>query len=298
MAKYVVTGSSGRIGRAIHFTLSRNHEVVGVDVTPASSTTLISDICDEDQLKRAFHGADAVFHCAALHAPHVGLKSDEEFQRINVRGTECVIDGAKAEGVPQIIFTSTTALYGDASNLENRAAWITEETEPHPRTIYHRSKIHAEALLRDAASSQLNIKVIRMSRSFPEPAPVMATYRLHRGVDARDVADAHLAALKDTGRAFDTYVISGQTPFLADDAHALKTDAASVIRERAPSLAKLFDLHNWALPTSIDRVYAPTKAAKVLSWKSKYDFREVLHQLEKCNSEVLPPDACGSKVEE
>jgi UDP-glucose 4-epimerase len=39
-----------------------------------------------------------------------------------------------------------------------------------------------------------------MGRCFPEPAPAMALARLHRGIDARDVAEAHALAL-DTARA-------------------------------------------------------------------------------------------------
>ena len=63
--KVLVTGPSGRVGRAIHFTLCQQHEVVGIDQSPASSTSNVGDIRDGDLLKHAFDGANTVIHAAA-----------------------------------------------------------------------------------------------------------------------------------------------------------------------------------------------------------------------------------------
>src|SRR5205814_4417378 len=106
--------------------------------------------------------------------------------RVNVGATKSVIATARAAGVRRIVFTSTTALY-------QRDGFVDETTEQRPRTIYHRTKLAAEALLRRA--SDLDVRIVRMSRCFPEPADLMAVYRLHRGIDVRDVADAHARAL-------------------------------------------------------------------------------------------------------
>ena len=84
-----------------------------------------------------------------------------------------------------------------------------------------------------------------------EPAPVMAVYRLHRGVDARDVAHAHALALTHAGAAHATFVISGATPFRRDDCEALLADASSVVRLRVPALAEAFDARGWTLPERI-----------------------------------------------
>ena len=288
MARFAITGSSGRIGRAIHRALLGDHDVVGLDRSPCSTTSMIGDLCDEDLLKRAFEGCEAVYHTAALHAPHVDIMPDEEFERINVDGTAKVLRIASQQGVRRVVLTSTTALYGYASHDDGKASWITEETTPQPRTIYHRTKLAAEALARDASSDALKIGVIRMSRCFPEAAPLMAVYRLHRGIDARDVAKAHLAAAQaDFGR-FGVFIISGQTPFTPGDCEALKSDAGVVLRERAPDLAEAFDARQWAFPRSIDRIYLADKAQEVLGWKSEFGFAEVIDELDRGSSEVLP----------
>jgi nucleoside-diphosphate-sugar epimerase len=115
----------------------------------------------------------------------------------------------------------------------------------------------------------------------------MAIYRLHRGVDARDVADAHAGALGDERPGFRKYVISGATPFLREDAVQLFDDASEVLRKRAPRLRRPARL---GLPDSIDRVCDPGLAMKELGWRPRFGFEEVLKMLDDRSSEVLPAE--------
>jgi UDP-glucose 4-epimerase len=193
--KIAVTGTSGRIGRAIHFALCREHEVVGIDRSVSSVTTHLGEIDNYKLLSKAFKGAEAVVHTAALHAPHVGVYDDSEFLRINIEGTKNVFRAALDCGVQTLVFTSTTALYGFAAQHPDRATWINESTTPQPKSIYHRTKLEAEQFLEAEADRNLKVTTLRMSRCFPEPAPIMAMYRLHRGIDSRDVAEGHRQAL-------------------------------------------------------------------------------------------------------
>lgn len=288
--RIVLTGSSGRVGRAIFSALAGRHDVIGIDRSPFSTTHITGDFADEARLRSAFAHADAVIHTAALHAPHVGCVQDAEFQRINVDGTRMVAEAAIVAGVERLVFTSTTALYGYAVS-ENACTFIDEDTPPQPKTIYHRTKLDAESLLETMAGPRLSIRVLRMSRSFPEPADIMAAYRLHRGIDIRDVADAHGLALTNAGKDFQRYIISAATPFAADDCIALAKDAASVIRLRAPAFADSFEQRSWRLPATIDRIYSPSKAQDGLGWKAQFGFEEVLAQLNRRSLEVLPTQA-------
>ncbi|WP_108818842.1 NAD-dependent epimerase/dehydratase family protein [Pseudovibrio sp. Alg231-02] len=271
MQKVIVTGSSGRIGSEIVLALKPTYDVIGIDRVVASTTTHIADISDADTLQRLCQGAFAVIHSAALHAPHVGVFSEDEFHQINVKSTVALARMARAEGVQRFIFTSTTALYGQANTLADKAAWITEQVEPQPRTIYHRTKLEAENHLAPLASDRFKVRALRMSRCFPEDPALMAAYRLHRGIDKRDVAAAHVAALTDDGKDFDRFIISGQTPFLPQDAEELKVNAPAVIERRCPAIVKLFQSQGWKLPKSIDRVYDPSYAKQALNWESKHD---------------------------
>lgn len=298
--KILLTGSSGRVGRAIHFLLSQHHCVVSLDRSPSSATQLIGDICDQALIQTLLkkHQFDAIVHTAALHAPHVGLVNDNDFHRINVQATKSLADVAIDAGVRKLILTSTTALYGYASTKANQAAWISEDTTPRPRTVYHTSKLTAEEYLESKASKDFQVVSLRMSRCFPEPAPIMASYRLHRGVDARDVAVAHAKALQFDSDRFEKFIISGTTPFLPEDCEQLKHDAAAVLKMRSPALVEEFANRGWPLPKSIDRVYDSSRAAKQLGWQTQRSFESVLHYWEQESSEVLPPNCAESTVSE
>jgi nucleoside-diphosphate-sugar epimerase len=296
--KIAITGTSGRIGRAIHFSLCRNHRITGVDRSVSSITTHLGDIVDYGLLCKAFSGADAVVHTAALHAPHVGIYGDNEFYRINVEGTKAVVRAAIACGARALIFTSTTALYGLASRHSDEATWIGENTKPDPKSIYHRTKLEAEHLLEAEASRNLKVTTLRMSRCFPEPAPIMAMYRLHRGIDARDVAEAHRLALVESDEDYRMFVISGATPFQKVDCRSLKHSPVSVLRERCPAICETFESRGWSFPESIDRVYDSSKAQQALKWKPAYGFEEVVNLLDKQISEVLPEQAERNTVSE
>lgn len=286
--RVALTGGAGRIGRAIRARLAREHEVVALDRHAAPTVDLVGDLGDEMLLDRLCAGADALVHVAALHAPHVGVLPDSEFERVNVLGTQRLIEAAARHGVARIVFTSTTALYGGTG-------WIDATTVPQPRTVYHRSKLAAEALLLQAAATGgPAVRILRMSRCFPEPAPLMAAYRLHRGVDARDVADAHALALTHAGPRSATWVISGTTPFEPADMHRLQRDAPAVLRRRVPALVAEFARRGWPLPATIDRVYDAARARRELGWVPHHGAASVLAQHDARHPEVLPvPDTCG-----
>lgn len=289
----LVTGTSGRIGRAIWTRLQqRGDDPRGLDRNMGPAVQWLADIRDEAMLTRACAGVDAIVHTAALHAPHVGHVPDAEFQRINVDATRRLLDTAARAGVPRIVFTSTTALYGDASQTPGSAVWVDEGLTPQPRTIYHQTKIAAETLLREAAEQGgPSVRILRMSRCFPEPANAMAVLRLHRGIDARDVAEAHARAVVHDGPAHATFVISGATPFLREDLQALAHDAPAVIARRVPALAAAFAARGWSMPATIDRVYCPHSAMAALAWTPRFGWQDVLAQSDAGSPELLPPAA-------
>jgi UDP-glucose 4-epimerase len=285
--KILLTGSSGRVGRAIFRALATHHEVVGLDRTPFATTRLVGDFFDPRLLRPGLAGIDAIIHTASLHAPQVAVQDDREFVRVNVDGLARLLDMAGEAGIRSFVYTSTTALYGDAVT-PGRCTWLDEHTPVLPRTIYHRTKAEAEVLLERAAGPTLAVRVLRMSRCFPEAVERMAVYRLHRGIDLRDVADAHAAALAVRGAAFQRYLVSGWTPFRREDTDLLVECPHDALALRCPALVSEFDRRGWPLPSSIDRVYDPSAAREALGWQSQYGFEEVLAQYDRRSLEVLP----------
>lgn len=287
--RVLVTGSAGRVGRAIYIKFMRTHDVVGIDKTPCSTADYIGDIRDSALIDEALENVDVIIHTAAIHAPHVGLVPDSEFQSINVDATKkLALAGLKA-GIKHFVFTSTTALYGYASTPKDTAGWIDEEVPPKPKSIYHKSKIAAETKLEEISNLfQLPVTVLQMSRCFPEPVDLMTVFRLTRGIDARDVANAHLCSVEKRLSGFNRFIISGATPFHRSDCEALYTEAGSVIERKCPDIALAFKQRNWQLPQSLDRVYDSSSACEKLGWSPIHGFESVLEMLDTETAEVLP----------
>lgn len=274
--RVLITGSSGRIGSAIARRVSQHHEVVGLDIRPGPCTSIPADICDDALVRRVLARVDAVIHTASLHAPDIGLRSLAEFRRVNVDGTRLLLEGCLERGIARFVYTSTTSLYGHSLIPDGAAVWVTEELEPRPRDIYDETKIEAEDLCRNASREGLACVSLRMSRCFPEPDEVVAGYRLHRGVDERDVAEAHLLALTTPAKELVILNVSAQPPFEKGDCEMLLRDAASVIRARVPWAEEAFRRRGWLLPRSIDRVYVVENAARVMGWTPRFGLQAFL----------------------
>jgi nucleoside-diphosphate-sugar epimerase len=271
--KVLVTGSSGRIGGAIAARLSLRHAVSGIDLKAGALTTEVLDVRDTGRIATLLAGVEAVVHTASLHVPDLAARSRAEFEEVNVAATRRLLAACGEAGVTRFVYTSTTSLYGDAMLPEaGEAVWVTEELEPRPRDVYDETKLRAEESCRDAARAGLAAVSLRMSRCFPEDPRLLAIYRLHRGVDADDVAQAHELALAPGRAGFEVFNVSAPPPFTRADCRRLFEDAASVVLERHPWAAAEFERRSWLLPRSIDRVYVVDKAIAGLGYRPAHDF--------------------------
>ena len=289
-SRILVTGSSGHLGEALVRVLrDAGHEVVGLDVLPSATTTLTGSVADRALVRRALSGAHAVLHSATLHKPHVGSHSWQEFVETNVTGTMTLLEEAAAAGVGRFVFTSTTSAFGRALTPApgEPAAWITEDVRPVPRNIYGVTKVAAEDLCELAHREHgLPVLILRTSRFFPEPddrddvrtayedANLKVNELLNRRVDLEDVVAAHRLALDRAPEiGFARYIVSATTPFTPDDLAGVRVDAETVIRERVPEAAAVFEARGWRFPDTLDRVYVNAKARAELGWEPAWDFR-------------------------
>jgi UDP-glucose 4-epimerase len=271
--KVLVTGSSGRIGGTIAARLKLRHEVTGLDRRPGPVTNELADVEDTARLATLLAGQDAVVHTASLHVPDLASSSREAFQAVNVDATRRLLEAAGAAGVGRFVYTSTTSLYGDAMLPSGgAAAWVEESLTPQPRDVYDETKLAAEEACRAAARSGLPCTSLRVARCFPEEPRLVAIYRLYRGVDPEDVAQAHELALAAERGGFEVYNVSAPTPFRPEDCRRLYEDAASLLLERYPWVRSEFAARAWQLPRSIDRVYVVDKAIAGLGYRPRHDF--------------------------
>jgi dihydroflavonol-4-reductase len=110
---------------------------LGVEILPGSIT-------DAELCARAMRGATHVFHLAV--AMREGGKSDEFFESVNLEGTRRLLEAAAAGRVERFVYCGTIGIYG------HRAPGITDEESPlRPGNIYERTKVAAEAMVRERA---------------------------------------------------------------------------------------------------------------------------------------------------
>ncbi len=220
---------------------------------------------------------DAVIHVASLHAPQRDLLPKSRFVDVNVQGTLHLLEAAAKHGCQRFVYTSTTSVYGRAMEPRGDAAvWVTEELTPGPRDIYDVTKLAAEQLCQLAhEETGLPVVILRTSRFYPQPAQVLAIHRLHRGLDVRDSAWAHQLAL-ESRVPFGLYNISARSPFLREDMAELLSDAASVIRRRAPEVARELERRAIPLPSRLERVYVIERAEAELGFHPRFNALEFL----------------------
>jgi UDP-glucose 4-epimerase len=294
--KVVVTGSAGHLGEALVRTLrSGGYEVASLDVLASPFTDTVATVTDREAVRRAMQGAQAVFHAAALHKPHIVTHSRQDFFDVNVSGTLVLLEEALAAGVSTFIYTSTTSAFGRAlvPPPGAPAAWVTEEQRSIPRNIYGVTKTAAEDLCElFHVRERMACIVLRTSRFFPEEDDrkpirdgyddenVKANEYLYRRVDIEDVVGAHFQALeKAPAIGFGRYIISATTPFHMEDLGELRTDAPAVLARRVPGYEAEYRARGWRMFPDIDRVYVNEKARRELGWKPRHDFAAVLERL-------------------
>ncbi|HNG44716.1 MAG TPA: NAD-dependent epimerase/dehydratase family protein [Elusimicrobiota bacterium] len=142
----LVTGGQGFLGlHLVRFLLGRGVAVRALVRRPAPEVEalgvecVVGDLRDPVAVRAACRDRDVVFHVAA----HVALWGPwEDFFSVNVRGTENVLAGCRAEGVPRLVYTSTPSVVFDNSNQEG-----INESLPYPDVFlspYPASKALAE----------------------------------------------------------------------------------------------------------------------------------------------------------
>ena len=294
----LVTGSSGHLGEALVRTLiDMNYEVIAIDILPSKFTNRVGSITNRQFVKECIKGADAIFHTATLHKPHIVTHDNKDFIDTNISGTLILLEEAVLAGVKGFVYTSTTSTFGDALTPPEGApaAWITEEVTPIPKNIYGVTKTAAEDLCRlFYRNNGLPCIILKTSRFFPEEddqEKVREEYEdsnlkvnefLYRRVDIEDIVKAHLLALeKAKGIGFGRYIISATTPFTKDDLVNLNTNAPAIVKRLFPFYEEVYAKPGWKMFPKIERVYVNELARKELNWCPKYDFPYILECLMK-----------------
>ena len=143
----LITGATGALGPSVVAALSRTHDLRTLSrhppptgLFPVPVAVFTGDIADGIAVRRAATGAEVIVHLAALlHVMNPPPTMRLEYERVNVNGTEAVVDAALSEEVPRVVVLSTIAVYGNTGGTV-----LNENSTPKPDTFYAETKLAAE----------------------------------------------------------------------------------------------------------------------------------------------------------
>lgn len=156
--RILVTGSAGRVGRAVVRELhARGHQVIGFDIRPTPGLpavqSVVAVLADVEALRRAAIGASCIIHLAAtpddIHFPRGNPPHDtdnflSELVPNNIVATYQVLEAARTLGIPRVVLTSTGQVIDGHLKAGNYP--VTPDSPPKPRYLYACTKVFLEAI--------------------------------------------------------------------------------------------------------------------------------------------------------
>ena len=205
-----ITGANGFIGQRLAGRLSAEGHMVRCLVRSAEKFNALShlpgveshigDLDDANVLAEGVRGCDTVFHLAAYTKPW--SKDKGLPRRINVTGTENLLEAALATGVKRFVFTSSAAVIGPSPGVEPIG-------EDFPRTVpwfneYEETKAEAEALVMAYCRNGLETVIVNPPRVYG-PGPVNESNSVTRMIKLFALGKWHI--LPGDGHCVGNYVL-------------------------------------------------------------------------------------------
>jgi UDP-glucose 4-epimerase len=280
IAKVLVTGGSGRVGRYVLRELAKEWRVTNADLLPAHAESVeyrATDVLDLDAVRRAVADMDAVVHLAALDFDWKA--APEAYIRVNILGSWHVLQASAEAGVRKVVLCSSVSACGFS---EMRPDWrpnslpVDERHENRPAEAYGVSKVVLERMgLSFVHAGQMDVICLRpmavvMRESiddFISFIDVPQRRWLFDYVTANDAARAFAAALRSPGPRYGVFFLSA-----ADSCRPEPT--LEWYRDRLGGAPELVNQRVYAVNPRAS-IFSSLQAREALGWEPTSDFTEI-----------------------
>jgi len=323
--KALVTGAPGWLGdRLVEHLVSQKNKVVcyvlkGSDVSKLKKLgveIVWGDVMTGENLDRAMKGVEVVFHCAGL----IHAKKVKDLYRVNVTGTQNVLDAAIKASVKKFIHISSNSPMGTNKQRDR----LMKEDDPYrPYKNYGKSKMLAEQIVNKAyKEGKLDTTIIRPCWFYgPGQPPRQTTFfkmikkgnplMFGDGKNLRsmsyvdNIVEAMLLAVKSKKSSGQTYWIADEKPYSTVEIYETIADLFDVkLKPRylpniVPELFEIADDVLQAMGMYIKEVHVAgemnkdiacsvEKAKKELGYKPKVSLKEGMKRsIEWCRAQGM-----------
>ncbi len=282
MAKILVTGGSGKLGRAVLRDLVEH----GFDVLNLDQQALPEPICPSLRIDLTNFGEvaaailggvdeksgpfDAVVHLAAVPAP--GLAANARTITNNVSATYNVFEACRLAGIKNVVFASSETVLGLPFDTPPPYVPVDEDYFPRPESAYSLGKLLDETMAAQFCRWDEDLRMVGLRFSnvmYPEDYaafesfdsdPLKRKWNLWAYIDARDGAQAVRRAILADFKGFEAFVIAN-----ADS--VMSRSNISLLAEVFPDVEQRGNIATNSTLLSIE------KAKRMLGFSPQYSWR-------------------------
>lgn len=230
MTKVLVTGGSGKLGRAVLRDLvAHGYDVLNIDQQALSEPicpTVRIDLTNFGEVAAAILGGvderkgpfDAVVHLAAIPAP--GLAANARTFANNVTTSYNVFEACRLAGIKNVVFASSETVLGLPFDNPPPYAPVDEEYFPRPESAYSLGKLLDETMAAQYCRWDPSLRMVGLRfsnvmypedyKAFPkfDADPRSRKWNLWGYIDARDGAQAVRRAIQADFTGFEAFIIA------------------------------------------------------------------------------------------
>ena len=306
--RFLITGGAGFLGiNLIRYLIERNFSVTSLDIAKFNYPDMLDkirvvtgDIRNIADLEVAIKDVDIVVHAAAA----LPLYSEQDIYSTDIDGTRNVLEVAYSHNIKQVIFISSTSVYGIPDHHP------LFETDPLIGVgPYGKSKIRAEEICQEYRNKGMIVPILR-PKSFigPERLGVFALFydwarsgknfpmigngnNLYQFLDVHDLCDAiYSTTILDPAIVNDTFNIGAKVFSTMKDDYQYILDYAGFGKKiicfpeklmisclKILEFLHLSPLYKWVYETAGKESFVSIdKAEKLLNFKPKYSNKDAL----------------------